>query len=315
MQPHLLDLFVAPFTPMNPDGSVNFPMIEEQADAFFRNGLAGVFICGTTGEGLSLTLEERIQVMEAWRKAAGRTLQVIVHVGHTSIAESKVLAEHSERLGARAIAALPPIFYKPTTVAGLVDYCHAIAEVVPRMPFYYYHIPSMSGVTLPMVEFMIAASDSIPSFAGLKYSHDNLMEFGRCLLLDQSKYDVLFGRDEYLLCAMALGAQGAIGIAYNYAAPLYKRLIRAFADGDLAVAQVEQFRAMQVIAIIQKFGGLPAAKAVMKMIDIDCGPPRLPLQELSEDQCQALREQLNEAGFFLSVCKDPDADRKKMKNA
>src|SRR5438067_649712 len=84
--------------------------------------------------------------------------------------------------------------------------------------------------------------DRIPNLAGLKFTNSDLATFQRLLRLRDGRFDVVWGFDEYLLAALALGAEGAVGSTYNFAAPLYHRIIAALAKGDLAAARAEQFR-------------------------------------------------------------------------
>jgi N-acetylneuraminate lyase len=99
-----------------------------------------------------------------------------------------------------------------------------------------------------------------------------------------------------LLAALALGARGAVGSSYNFAAPLFHRLIAAFTSGDLLAARREQALAAEMVAVLDRHGGLPAAKAVMARIGIDCGPVRLPLRALTEAQKSALYADLEPLG-------------------
>jgi N-acetylneuraminate lyase len=101
-----------------------------------------------------------------------------------------------------------------------------------------------------------------------------------------------------LLAGLAVGARGAIGSTYNFAAPVYHRIIKAFDAGDLASAQQEQARANAMIALLIRFGGLPAGKAMLRMIGLDCGPVRSPLRSLSPEKEAALRLELERVGFF-----------------
>jgi N-acetylneuraminate lyase len=109
---------------------------------------------------------------------------------------------------------------------------------------------------------------------------------------------VLFGRDEILLAGLALGAQGAVGSTYNYAAPVYQRLIAAFRRGDLAAAQAAQEQANAMIAVLIRYGGSPAAgKGFMRAAGLDCGTVRLPLRPLTDEQAEALRAEAVAVGF------------------
>lgn len=295
---HLEGLIAAPYTAMHADGSVNLDLVEKQAGALAASGVRGAFVCGTTGESLSLTVEERMAVVERWCAVAPKGLAVIAHVGHTALPDARALAAHAQKVGVRAIAAMAPCFFKPATVDDLVGWCAEVAAAAPRLPFYYYQIPSMTGVNIPVFDVLTAAAGHIPTLAGAKFTFENLMDYARCLRLDGERYDLLIGRDEILLAALALGAKGAVGTIYGFAAPVFLRVIRAFEAGDLAAARAEQARANELIAVFIRFGGLPAGKAIMKMIGLDCGPARPPLRNLTPDQSAQLRAELDRIGFF-----------------
>jgi N-acetylneuraminate lyase len=297
----LTGLIAAPFTAFQSDGSLNLPMIERQAQALVKDGVTGAFICGTTGEGLSLTTHERMQVAEAWIAAAPASLKIIVHVGHCSLAETQVLAAHAQKIGAAAFASIGPTFFRVSNVEQLVDYNVQVAFGAPSLPYYHYHIPAMAGADFSMFDFLKHASERIPNLAGIKFTHENLMDYSRCLNFKKGQYNILFGRDELLLAALALGATGAVGSTYNYMAGFYQRVIEAFKAGDLETARRYQTQAVEVIAIMSRRGGLPAGKAIMKLIGLDCGPVRPPLQPFSPDAFESLRRELEEVGFPTAV--------------
>ena len=334
MTSKLTGLIAAPFTAMNADCSLNLPMIEHQARTLVENRITGAFICGTTGEGLSLTTEERVQIAEKWKSAAPPSLKIIVHVGHQSINESKRLAAHAEKIGAAAFATIAPTFFRVANLDQLVQYCAQVAEAAPGLPFYYYHMPAMTGADFSMHDFLALASRRIPNLAGIKFTHENLMDYTRCLnfqapnaspspwgegrgegdrpfrqplaasdkdpqpIVDrEGRFNILFGRDEILLAALALGATGAVGSTYNYMAGIYHRMMAAFDSGDIENARHYQLTAIQIITVMSRGGGLPAGKAIMKMIGIDCGPVRAPLQNLSPDALKSLARELEQVGF------------------
>jgi N-acetylneuraminate lyase len=296
--PKLSGLIAAPFVALNPDASLNLHAIAAQARSLVASGVSGAFVCGTTGEGVSLTTEERMAVASEWCKVAGPNLRIIVHVGHTALGECQALAAHAQKIGASGISNLAPFFFKPQQLADLVDFCASVASAAPELPYYYYQIPSMTGVPFAGADFLRAARDRIPNLAGIKFTFENLMDFAESLRLEDGRYEVVFGRDEMLTAALALGAKAAIGSTYNYAAPIYLRLLKAFAEGNLKAAQEEQARANAVISLMLRFGGMSAGKAIMRIIGLDCGPVRSPLRSLSDTEERALRAELEKIGFF-----------------
>ena len=305
LKPNLHGLIAAPFTPFRPDGEIAFDVIPRQAALLAHNGVSGAFVCGTTGEGFSLAMEERYRVVETWRKAVSPSLKLIVHVGHLCLSDSCRLAAHAMASGADAIATIAPSFFKPSGTAELVAWCERIAAAAPTLPFYYYHMPAMTGVDIAAADFLAEAAGRIPSLAGVKFTHENLLDYGRAGAVADGRFSMLFGRDEILLAGLSLGAAGAVGSTYNFAAPLFQRILSAFAAGDLATARVEQGRAQQFIAILNDHGGMAAGKAAMQLVGVDCGPTRLPLRSLTSDRVAALRRDLESVGFFDYCCRLP----------
>ena len=296
--PKLDGLIAAPFVAFRSDGELNLDLIEAQAHSLVASGVKGAFVCGTTGEGVSLSLTERMAVAARWCEVSGPDLRVLVHVGATALPDCRTLAAHAQKIGAAGVGCFAPFFFKPTNTEDLVGFCAQVANAAPELPFYYYQIPSMTGVHISAMDFLRLGQDRIQNLAGVKFTFENLMDFADCIRMDGGRYDLVFGRDEMLLAALALGARGAIGSTYNFAAPLYCRLIKAFDDGDLVAARQEQARANAMIQLLIRFGGMPAGKAMLRMVGLDCGPMRSPLKSLSPDQEKALRMELEKIGFF-----------------
>lgn len=294
----LSGLIAAPFTPFTAEGALNLDQIPRLGALLTQNGVRGAFICGTTGEGASLSMEERFRVAEAW--AAGRPagLDLIVHVGHLSLPESQALARHAAGIGADAIATIAPSFFRPANVTDLVSWCREVAAAAPRVPFYYYHMPAMTGVNITVRDFLNEVNGQIPNLAGIKFTHEDLLDFADARAYANGRYNLLFGRDEILLSGLQLGAPGAVGSTYNYAAPLYNQIMRAFTNADVVSARKDQGRAQQFIDIMNRYGGLPAGKTIMKFIGVDCGSVRLPLRPLTFKQEKLFRAELEACGFF-----------------
>ena len=233
------------------------------------------------------------------RVARGTRLKVIVHVGSNCVTDARALAAHAQRLDAAAVAALSPSYFKPRTVAALVDTCAQIAGGAPDLPFYFYDIPALTGVTLSMPDFLAQGQAKIPNLAGIKWTNPDLYAYQLCLRAPGG-FDLPWGNDEYLLAALALGARGAVGSTYCFAAPIYHRLMKAFAAGDLEQAREEQYRSC---LLVRTLAGVPsgfmgAAKALMGMLGVPVGPARLPNGSLSPEQTRALRADLERIGFW-----------------
>jgi len=295
----LAGLVAATHTPFSADGQLNLKAVEKQAEHLFRNGVNTVFICGSTGESHSLTVEERLALIQRWSEVVRDSKQrLVVHVGSNCLADARALAAHAQKIGAAAVAALAPSYFKPQSLDMLIACCGDIASAAPALPFYFYDIPVLTGVQFSMPEFLTVAPERITTLAGVKFTNSDLMAYQKCLRIQDGRFDVPWGVDEYMLAALALGMVGGVGSSYNFAAPLYHRIMAAFSHGDLATARAEQFRSVQLIELLAGFGYLAAAKAVMGLLGVEVGPARLPNRNLSSEQHAQLRTALERLGFF-----------------
>ena len=280
---HLSGLIAAPFTAFHPDGKLNLEMIPRQVEALVADGVRGAYVCGTTGEGISCSVSERIAIMEAWSAASHGRLKLIAHTGALALDDVAQLGREAQRLGFYATSVVPPCYFKPGSVKALVEFCAAAAAAAPDLPFYYYHTMN-SGVNLPMVEFLEAADGRIPNLAGIKFNHHNLYEYQNCLRACGGKFDVIYGVDEFFAGALAVGAECFIGSTYNYSAELYTAVWRAFEAGDRAAVLDGMRKICQGVDLLNRHGGLAAGKAMMLVKGIDCGNPRLPFLPLPEEE-------------------------------
>ncbi|XP_030428803.1 N-acetylneuraminate lyase isoform X2 [Gopherus evgoodei] len=210
---------------------------------------------------------------------------VIIHVGALNLPEAKEMAKHAAVIGASGIAAIAPFFFKPTNKDTLVAFLREIASEAPGIPFYYYHIPSLTGVKIRVEELLDGIKEQIPTFQGVKFSDTDLLDFAQCVKNNKERFVLLYGVDEHLLSALAMGASGAVGSTYNYLGKKYNLMLEAFAKQDLVLAQQHQFCTGEFLSFVFKLGfGVAQTKAVMSFTSrIPMGPPRLPLLSASMD--------------------------------
>jgi N-acetylneuraminate lyase len=294
----LKEFIAATFTPLRADGLVAPDVVPIQAAFAAANGITTVFITGTTGECHSLAGDEKLALYEAWADAASvHGVEVIAHVGGNSIEDAKTLTRRARALGFAGVSALAPSYYKPATLETLIDWCAAIAAEAPELPFYYYDIPSLTGVALSIERFLLDARDRIPNLAGVKFTNADLVSYRRSLDVAGDRFDLPWGIDEALLAGLATGAQSAVGSTYNFAPKLYGDLRAAVARGDLAEARRLQSLSIQMVDAIASTGYLGTAKALMTRLGVPLGPARAPLTTPSEQQVDALIVRLGELGF------------------
>ncbi|XP_045694364.1 N-acetylneuraminate lyase [Phyllostomus hastatus] len=299
----LQGLVAATITPMTEHGEINFSVIGQYVDYLVeKQGVKNVFVNGTTGEGLSLSISERRQVAEEWvTKGRNKLDQVVIHVGALSLKESQELAKHAAEIGANGIAVIAPFFFKPQNKDDLTEFLKEVAAAAPGLPLYYYHIPSLTGVKIRAEELLDGIQEKVPTFGGLKFSDMDLLDFGQCV--DQHRqrhFALLFGVDEQLLSALVMGATGAVGSTYNYLGKKTNQMLEAFEQKDLSSALNHQFCIQRFINFVVKLGfGVPQTKAVMTLVSgIPMGPPRLPLQKASKEFIEKAEAKLKSLDFL-----------------
>lgn len=297
--PRLTGLIAAPHTPLTASGEVNLAKVEKQAELLLSEGVSGVFIGGTTGECHSLSVDERLRLAERWSEVVnGSRLKLVVHVGCQSLPDTRELAKQAAHLeNVTAVGAMAPSFFKPPRPTEVAAWLADVASYAPNRPFYYYDIPSMTGLQLPMVEILKRSQESIRNFAGLKLSNPDMPVLVECLAFADGGLDVLFGCDEAFLFGYSAGVKGAVGSSYNIAAPLYLRIMSAFDLGDHEAARADQTTSVAMVRLLASHGYLAASKYVMALKGVDCGPVRLPLRNLDDSAKRAIAEGMERLGL------------------
>ena len=296
----IIGLIDAHFTPFYENGEVNYEPIPAYAAMLQKNGMQGVFINGSSGEGYMLTDEERMKLAETWVAAAPEGFKVIVHVGSCCVKASRKLAEHAQKIGAWGVATMAPPFPKIGRIEELVKYIEEIACGAPNLPFYYYHIPAFNGAFLPMVKLLEAVDGRVPNFAGIKYTFESIYEYNQCRMYKNGKFDMLHGQDETILPSLAMGgAQGGIGGTTNYNGKELAGIIDAWKAGDLELARERQNFSQEVINVICRYrGNIVGGKRIMKLIGLDLGKNRTPFQNMTDEEEAAMKAELEAINFF-----------------
>ena len=301
-------LVAAVVTPMNAKGDLDLGVVPRVVDYLASKGITGIYIAGSTGEGMSLTDEERRGVAEAYVGAAKGRMKSFVQVGHNSLRASADLAGHAESIGADAVSATPTGYFKVSGEAELVEGLLPIVEAAPKTPFYYYHIPFLSGVNLDPIKLTDISMDRLPTFCGIKYSDGASLHNLPLLESVAPGLEFLSGSDEAYLMSVAQGYKAAVGSTYNYAAPIYNNVRKSLSVGDFKRAQVWQKHALEMITAMFETCGRSSLKVMMQMVGIDCGPVRRPIDPASPDQIIALRKRLDTMGWFEWIKEDLSAE-------
>ncbi len=296
--PKFTGIWPALVTPLDDRGRVNAPVVQRLVDDLLAAGVAGFYICGSTGEGVLLSAGQRQEMAEVTVNAASGRVPVMVHVGSLSTEVAVVLTQHAALAGAEAVSAIPPFYYDYPFSAVLGHY-RAIADA-SELPLYLYHMPASTGVSLSAEQLLQLCS--LDGVAGLKYTSRDLYTLVRILgERDPERLNVLAGSDEVFLASLALGVDGAIGTTYNFMPRLYVDILQAAVSGDYAAARALQYTASRIIESLLPFGVIPATKALLTMLGYPVGQGVAPLARIEGEQAKLLHQQVEAAGLWEMV--------------
>lgn len=244
-------------------------------------GVAGLYVGGSSGECIYLSPDERELILEAVVEEVGKEIIIIAHVACNNTKDSMRLAAHAEQLGVDAIAAIPPIYFRLPEPA-IAQYWNDISSAAPNTDFLIYNIPQLAGVAL--TENLYREMLKNPRVIGVKNSSMATMDIERFKAIDQTR--VIFnGPDEQYISGRIMGASGGIGGTYAAMVKLFLSLDSFLERGDLSQATALQSKITDIIMVCAGVKGnlYAALKAVLKIrAGLELGSVRKPLLGLQE---------------------------------
>ncbi len=264
------------------DGSVS----PERTKAFARwlldKGVKGLYVCGSSGECIYQSKEERKLILENVMEAVGGKMTIIAHVACNNTADSMELAAHAESLGVDAIASIPPIYFRLPEDA-IAQYWNDISSAAPNTDFVIYNIPQLAGVslTMPLLREMLKN----PRVVGVKNSSMPTQDI-QMFKAEGGKDIIVFnGPDEQFVAGRAIGAEGGIGGTYGVMPELFLECDKLIKEGNLEKAREIQYAINEIIYAMCacKCNMYAAAKEVLRLQGIDIGDARKPLVGLKEE--------------------------------
>ena len=278
-------------TPFTQDDRINVPVLKELTEYLIQKGAGGFYVCGATGQGTSMSVVEREQVLESVLDKVNGRVPVIAQVGCLAVSEAVTLAQHAQAKGATAISSIIPPSYRDQR--SLIAYFTAVARAAPTIPFLAYILaPNVSTVDF------VRELQQIPNFAGVKYTGPDMYQLRQIINLRDYDWTVFAGMDEQLVFAAMWGIDGSIGSTLNVMTGLYREIFAACRQGEYYRAQALQLQANSVTETLHAFGFAGSLRAALGFLGFDCGNPRLPALPLPAGERQALRARLEEAGFL-----------------
>jgi N-acetylneuraminate lyase len=266
--------------------------LEKLLDRVYTADVDGVYMCGSTGEGVLLDAAQRRKIVEAAVRNSPRGKHVIVHVGAWSLDVSEGLARHAESVHAFAISCIRP----PAVSYGEMVSWYRLLAASTGLPLLAYYFPDSTGEPLNVDQ--LTEICELPGVGGLKYTDYDLYTLS---LLVRAGYRVFNGRDEVLAAGLLMGACGGIGSVYNAVPGCFVELRKLAAAGDWAAARTVQDRINDLIRVLLRYPFLPALKQLLTWEGIECGGVVRPRSGLSAAQESELRASVTALGLFPSL--------------
>lgn len=224
----------------------------------YKAGVDGLYVCGLTGDGYSMTAEDRMRAAVCAVEASRGRGTVLVHVGAQDTRTACKLAAHAVESGADGVASIPPIHRSHSEILG---YYRDLARAASGAPLFVYHIPTYTNSTPTADQF--ADLLRIDGVVGLKFTDYNLLLL-KNILAREPEATVLYGRDEQLLAGLMFGARGGVGSTYNIVPKLCVGIWKAHQKKDWRLAMRIQERLVAVLQALEPFGVIPGMAAVLR---------------------------------------------------
>lgn len=275
-------------TPFDAKGQIDAGQVKELTDYVIDGGVEYLLPAGTTGEGILLSLEERMALAENVIRSAGDRAKVIVHTGCASTPDTIALTQHAKDAGAFAVSIIAPFFYSYTQQELLGHYLE-IARQVPDLPLLLYSFPgnAKNPISTGLLRDLLR---DCPNYVGIKLSDVNLIQFQEYVIAGGAAFNVLCGVDALMLPALSVGSKGQVSGNSNVFPEVFRGLYDAFVSEDLETAQQLQRKINLIRAALKD--DIAYFKAALAIKGLNVGLTRAPIHNLTKAEIQKLRDDL-----------------------
>ena len=285
-------------TPFCSDGSIDYDRYSVLSRRLADAGLTGIFVCGTTGEFVNLTLEERKRLLPAARAGAGANTRLMYNVTALNLTDLRELIEWAKANEADCLSVTPP-FYHGYDAEALTAYFCTVAKMAEGMPIYLYNIPGMvKNVITPAV--LRRVCDSCPNVRGLKDSsmdYQTFLEF-QLSVRDVEAFELITGNDAQVLTALQAGGAGGVIAMASVFPELCQSIYTLWQSGQLEKAKEAQTTVMQLRSLVRRVMPIMAHKEILRLTGFDMGPARFPIRELNTHEKEEVRHSLTALGLL-----------------
>lgn len=281
-------------TPFDEEGRVDVESLKKLTDHVIDNGLSCLYPCGTTGEMLLLSVEERKLVSETVVKQAAGRVPVFVHAGAMTLADTLELAKHAVEIGADGIGVVTPSYFKVSDDALFAYYTQVAKSVPEDFSVYLYAIPqnAVNDINVSVAERVAAAC---PNVVGLKYSYPNMSLLQKFMLVRDETFSVLVGPDDLFHVVCAAGGDGTVSGNAQVIPEHYAALWAAIQSGDNVKARELQRKTNVLNNILCEKNNIAAYKVVLREEGvIQTAHLRAPMEEFTKEEEETLMKALRE---------------------
>ena len=286
---------VAIVTPFTADGAVNFNKLAEIIDFQIAHKTDAIIICGTTGEGSTLSMEEHKECIRFTAEHVAGRVPVIAGTGSNCTETAIELSQDAEKFGADALLVVTP-YYNKATQKGLVEHYSMIARSV-SLPIIMYNVPSRTGTNIqPATAVEIARRNE--NVVAVKEACGNLAQIAMLAHLSHEAGDILdiySGNDDEVLPILSLGGKGVISVLANVMPKETHDMVMDYLSGE--PARMEKARKFQLDAIplikalFCEVNPIPV-KTAMNLMGMEAGPLRRPLCEMEPQNLETLKKEM-----------------------
>lgn len=280
-------------TPLDKNGNVSSEVLERLVESLIEQGADGFYLCGATGEGLNLTVCQHKEMVRKTIEKVGGRVPCIVHVARTVFSEMIELARYAESVGAAAISAIPPIFFKYDE-DEIYSYYERLAESV-NIPIVIYNSPAAA---VAFSDKLLDRLFSIPNLTAIKWTNPNYATVMR-VKARNPEANFINGPDETLLQGLSAGCDAGIGTTYNFLLPEIKGIYDAFARGDAVKALELQTYVARVCGVFSGRSVIMVAKFIMSRLGYDVYYPIHPMRKLTEKEESDIIAYLQSVGMKI----------------
>ena len=281
-------------TPLHKNETINTDVLKKLIAFFIKKGADGFYIGGATGEGLSLKAEQRIILAEEAIKATNGHCPCIVYVSAPYFNDAVEIAKRAEKAGASAISATPPMFFRYEE-DDVYNYYKKLAESVNIPLMIYYNLSAGFNMS---AEFA-AKCFEIDNVTSIKWSSPDYSEMRKLKELTYGEMNIMNGPDDFLLTGLTNGADGGIGLTYNFMFELFKDIYDKFQDNDMESARKTQYKACQIINALHNYKSIPVTKLLLTKMGFDMENAAFPYRQYTESETKAIISTLKKAGLEI----------------